>query len=278
MSEPDTVIMAQLEVKGCAAELYLNGVPLIRLTPETMGGENRAVQQWLTRGDNTVELLVEPGPTPREARTARREIEKKEMSAVARLIKFKEGADGSAASGTVLAEALFDWHAERPGAPPWPARMTFPHSASASTTLGSAFGPWAWESYPAMVLDDALVAEARALLDELDTAVRGGHADRIWQLTELSMRDTIKAYPALNEGFLRADITEMLQVFGASGDPTSPRDPAKQNFRLVGHGRLLELVDEDFRPSFQLVDKKRGQVVPFPTYVARVGKELRIVR
>lgn len=272
MSEPDTVIMAQLEVKDCSAELYLNGVPLIRLGEDTVDGENRAVQQWLTRGDNTLELLVEPGPTPREARTHSKQLAKKEMTAVARLIKFREGDDGNAASGTVLAEVRFDWDIKKPDP------MTFPFSETTSTVLGSSFGPWAWESYPPMVLDEALVKEACALLDEMETAVKGGLADRIWQLTELSMRDTMRAYPGLNEAFLRADIKEMLQVFGAEGDPTMPRDEAQHDFRLVGGGRLLELVDKDFRPSFRLKDKKRDQVVPFPTWVARVGKELRIVR
>lgn len=272
MSEPDTVIMAQLEVKDCSAELYLNGVPLIRLGADTLGGENRAVQQWLTRGDNTLELLVEPGPTPREARTHTRQLPKKDIRAVARLVKFKEGAEGTAASGTILAEASFEWDIKMPDP------MTFPFSLQTATALGSSFGPWAWESYPVLTLDEPLIEEACGVLEELDTAVKGGHADRIWQLTELSMRDTIKAYPALNEVFLRADITEMLQVFGADGDPTSARDKAQHDFRLVGRGKLLELVDKDFRPSFRLKDTKRDQVVPFPTYLARVGKELRIVR
>lgn len=272
MSEPDSVIMTQLEIKGCAAVLYLNAVPITRLTPETVAGENCAVQQWLVPGENKLELLVEPGPTPSLARSPSFELERREMTAVARLLKFKEGDDGTAQSGTMLAEVRFEWDAEKPNT------LTFPQSVFTSTQLGSSFGPWAWQSYPDLVLDQSLIDEAQAILLELDAAVRGNHADRIWQLTELQMLDTARAYPALTEAYLRADITDMLQVFGVDGDPTLPRDPANQDFRLVAGAKLLELCDKDFRPSFRLRDRRRGQIVPFPTFLARVGKDLRIVR
>ncbi len=272
MSDPDSVVMAQLEIHGCAAELYLNSVPLIRLAHGvTMGGENIAVQQWLTRGDNQLELLVEPGPTPSKARSEARLVERKELRAVARLLRFKEGAEGTAESGTLLAEAAFEWDAPKPN------QLTFPYSVSTAVTMGSAFGPWQWESWPVLTLDDALREEARAVLAALDAAVRGKHVDHIWQLTELQMLDAGKAY-GLSEEFLRADVGDMLRVFAEDGDPTCPRDPAEEDFRLVAGGRLLQLVDKDFRPSFRLKDRKRGQIVPFPTYLGRLGRELRIVR
>jgi hypothetical protein len=273
MSDPDSVVMAQLEIQGCSAELYLNAVPLIRLHPEvTMFGENVAVQQWLTRGDNRLELLVEPGATPSVARSELRTVDRREMKAVARLLRFKDGADGTAESGTLLAEASFEWDLTQPP------RMTLPHSVVATSTFGSSFGPWAWESLPVLTLDAALVDEACEILGELDTAVRGKHADRVWQLTELQMRDAAKAYPGLNEEFLRADIDDMLRTFAEEGDPICPRDRSEHDFRLVAGGRLLQLVDKDFRPSFRLKDRKRGQIVPFPTYLGRVGGTLRIVR
>ena len=270
----DTVVMAQLEVEGCVAELYVNGVPTSRLVPEPgrLPVENVAVEQLLVPGDNVLELLVEPGGRPSEARTRQVEQRFRPMRATGRLVRFREGDDTAPGDGETLLEVAFKWSDASVD------RRILPTSSAQSVALGAAHGRWAWQDAPELVMDDALVAEACALLDRVDLAVRTANADRLYALSEAQLRDVLHAYPTLSSVFLRDDLASMLQHYQKGPDPVVARDPAKHDFRLVGGGRLLQLVEEDWTPSFKLRDPVDRSEIGYPMFLARLGPELRIVR
>lgn len=269
-----TIVLAQLVAEECVAELYVNGAPISRLDYRrgvTM--ENTAAEQWIIPGTNTVEVLVEPGSTPSLARYEERDLERKPIVAIARLIRFEDGARGTVESGQLLAEAKWEWTPDKPDT------QRFPKSEKATVDLGAAHGAWAWQSAPVLTLDDALIAEARAVIDDLEAAIRGGHVDRLWNLTELQQRECLRAFPAVSEEFVKTELASMVQNFREGGDASFlVRDPAEHDFRLVCGGRLLELVDKDNQPSFRMVDPGTQQVSYFPTFVGRHGNELRVMR
>lgn len=272
MSEP-TIVLSQLWAQNCSAELYVNGAPISRLSNEGIDTENMAAEQWLVPGTNTIEVVIEPGSTPSVARTEAKDLDYRPMAAAARLIRFKEGVKATVENGELLVEARFEWKDGQPN------RMHFPHSVGASVDLGAAHGAWLWQSAPSLTLDDALVDEARAVMDELEAAIRGKHLDRLWALTELQMTDCVRAFSAVTADFLKNELAQMIAHHTQPGfDPFLPRDRAQHDFRLVCGGRLLQLVDKDFRPSFRLVDPPTQRITHFPTYLGRVGKDLRVLR
>lgn len=273
MSE-STIVLSQLVIENCSAELHLNGAPLSRLTNDGISAENMAAEQWLIPGTNTIEVVVEPGSTPSIARTASKDLDyAKPMTAIGRLIRFRDGVKATVDNGELLVEARFEWRDGQPN------RMQFPASASASADLGAAHGAWLWQSAPVLTLDEALIDEARALMDELEANIRGGNLEGLWRLTELQMMDCVRAFSAVSEEFLRGELASMIATYrGADPDPFIPRIREQHDFRLVCGGRLLQLVDKDFKPSFRLLDARTQQIAHFPTYVGRVGKELKVLR
>ena len=58
-----TVILAQLEVERCAAELSLNGIPVVRITPDQIPIANVAADPGYYRllHSNTGAVVEEPG-------------------------------------------------------------------------------------------------------------------------------------------------------------------------------------------------------------------------
>jgi hypothetical protein len=269
-----TIVLAQLFAEGCTAELYLNGAPISRLSNPEINTENTVAEQWLIPGLNTIEVLINPGEHPSIARSDVKNVDyDAPMKATGRLIRFPDGADGRVESGTVLAEANFVWEAGNPN------RMQLPASVSASTELGNAHGAWAWQSCPVLTLDEALIEEARQVMDSLESAIRGGHADQLFRLTEIQNRECMRALPAWSEDMVRAEFANMVATFKDAGNEAFPkRDPANHDFRLVCGGRLVELIDKDFQASFRLKNPDSGYVLFMNTFLGRVGKELRVIR
>lgn len=274
MLAPDSVIHAQLEVSGCTAEFWLNGVPVTRIdrTPGRVPIENVAVMQLLVPGTNMLEIVVEPGSTPSVARTEKRELPFEKMSAVGRLIRFEEGASGLVEEGHLITEVVFRWDD-----PSVNERMMFPKGSGMQFEMGAAFGQWDWQKAPDLVLDDALVAEARAVLDEVEAALRAYDEKRFWELTELQIKDVLRAYPALSEAAMRSELTTLMDHVKQSKDPVFPRDPADHDFRIVGQGKLLQCIDKDWTTSFEVRDPA-GDALPYRIMLARIDGKLRIVR
>ena len=125
-----SVIVAQLWAEGCRAELYVNDIPVVRVTPdpERQLHATAAVPQLLIPGDNVVEILVEPGSTPSVARYETRDLERRSMNVWGRLARFAQGDFMTPEAGDTLARAAFTWSDDDPR------RMTFPISRTASAS------------------------------------------------------------------------------------------------------------------------------------------------
>ena len=267
-----TVVLAQLEAYGCTAELYLNGVPVCRLTPEHVPLRNSAVEQLLIPGRNWMELLVEPGSTPSIARTERRELPFREIRAVARLLRFEDGAIGHKEGGQLLGATQVLW---MEGDAP---TREFPVLNSVEIEMGAAKGRWGWQDAPPMRMSQRLWDDALAVIEEVEAAMRAGDEDRFWRLTELQLQDMLRAYPAVSRDDMWEDLKRRMQTYGRRDDAVFERDPTQHDFRLVSGGRLLELVDKDWSTSVKIRNPKTGNPLPFRIMLANIGGVLRIIR
>ncbi|MBK8056874.1 MAG: hypothetical protein IPK33_03030 [Gemmatimonadetes bacterium] len=270
----DTVTLAQLEVSACTAELYLNGVPVLRLVSAagSAPAENVAVEQLLVPGRNTLELLVEPGPTPGTARSAERDLPFHPARSQARLIRVREDEEASPGNGTVLMETSFTWSDSSAQS------RRFPVSSSAIGDLGLANGRWPWLEAPSLAASKSLDEEARAVLNQLADAARAGSIDRFWELSRLATTDVLRAYPAMTESSMREELAGFLAIASQSEGSVVVSSPDAQDFRLVGGSRLLELVDKDWTPSLKVRTPGRDSATGYPIFLARIGGILRIVR
>jgi hypothetical protein len=144
--------------------------------------------------------------------------------------------------------------------------------------MGAAHGRWDWQDAPVMTQSAELVDEARAVLDAVETALVRADTDMLMQLLDVKVQDMVRAYPAYSVATLRAEAERMMQYVALTDDPVPPRDPDEHDFRLVAGGRLLQLVDHDYKTSMAVRHHERGTRQPYRIMLARVGKLLRIVR
>jgi len=269
---PNSIVLAQLEVSDCTAELYLNGIPLMRLAPPKLPLQNIAAEQHLVPGVNTLEAVIESAGQPSLALSGSREIAFRPMGAIARLIRFPEGVPGTIEHGELLGAAHFSWtEAASP-------RGAFPQSVMARIDMGPAHGRFDWQDAPRLRLDAATLAEANAVLDQVEAAIRSGDEERLWRLTEHQRRDLLRAYPAVTEAFLRNHLVTLLQHQRKAADPLIPRSRSKHDFRLVAGGRMLQCIDADWTSSIKLRDPGTGDALQYHLFLARIGATLQIVR
>ncbi len=267
----DTVLHAQIDAKGCTAELWLNDVPIARITPERTPFESAPVEEYAIPGGNRLEILIEPGSRPSLGRGEQRQLDLGDATVVARLVRFHEGDIVEPQRGDVLGEVRFD----RP--PGWSGPRRFPESRSIDVDLGAANGRWGWQDAPLLTLDDALVTEADGVLEALADAFRTLSSVGLYAISELQIADVLRAYPAVSAPLVREDLDATMALLSSVPERALPRDPSRYDFRLVAGGRMMECVDVDYRPSLWTGDPS-GEPSPCRTLLARIDGRLRLVR
>jgi hypothetical protein len=272
MANPtDSVIYAELERRVCAAELRVNGLPVSFLAREAGVFGTRAAHEFLVPGKNRVALWIEPGPKPSLAEAEHKESLPESAVAIGRLVRYPAGAFTEAENGEVLAQ--LEWRSTGD-------EEAFPQVLEEDVDLGELYGRWSWQDAPELVLDDALAAEAHAVLVRVAMAIRAGDLGAFWAATDVRIRDAMRAYPALDEEAARDELGEFLSLYQEIPDPVFPLRTAHHDFRLVAGNRVLQCVDDDFQPSLRLRDPEDGSPIPHALLLARVKEngQLEVVR
>jgi hypothetical protein len=258
---------ALLGAEKCTAELYLNDVPISRLTPAGLAAEGRAIEQYLIPGTNR----VEPGERPSQTRAGTRTMNLEGATAFAFVGRYAVGETVSATTGKKLAEVRFT-SADLKDEP-----AVFPRSLIAEFDAGPAHGRWDWQDAPVLTPSNELFDEAHQVLGEIAEIFRRQSGQLYFAVTEVQCRDAMRAYPAWNEAGVRAELDEQAKMYASVDDPIVPVDTMRNDFRIVAGGRMLQCLDQDWTTSLKL-RSKRGTLVPHPVLLARIGGRLRVVR
>jgi hypothetical protein len=266
----DRVVHAELFVRGCAAELYLNGIPLRRQTAPERPFVSIPVHQYLVPGDNRLEMLVEPGPTPTRARAAEVQKRMPGAAAAARLVKYQPGVFADAENGELVAEVAWEGAADRD--------EVFALSLGATAALGARAGRWAWQDAPPLTLDEATRAEILHVLGTIAQSFERGDAAPVLALLKPRFAEGMRAYPANDEETLTRELTAYVREVATEGWKVRPLDPEAFDFRLCAGDRLVELVDRDWLPSLRFLAPDEAEPYGYPLTLARIDGRLAVVR
>lgn len=272
------MLYAQLEAIDCTAELWLNDVPLSRIAddPERMKLENVAIDHWVLEGDNTLELVVSPGATPSVARAPHDDRRLKPTArASACILRVSLDTEGTSRCGDVLTELNFLATTSELDAAPWVASS----GVRLERPRGQDERPWSFETAEALTLGDDLLADAERALREIEECYETGDPARLYRVLEHTLGDVQRAFPAQTETHLLESYAELMTRYTPSRPPVL-REPRHRDYRIVGHGRLLECVDRDWTASVLLHDEARGLAVPLQLWLGRPSKggPLRVLR
>lgn len=268
----DEALHAEVELRHCTAELWLNGFPLRRKKHPGDPFASIPVHQYVIAGENRLELVIEPGDRPSESRMGDRTAALVGARAIARLVRYPALAFADAEEGTVLGEV--QWVA------PTDRSETFPLVRSGSFVVPAPFGRFAFQDAPVLALDAATHAECVTLLGALREAFVRGEAARVRALLDLRFQEGLRAYPANEPALLDREMADYVAEVASPDFEVLPLDGAQHDFRLVAQGRAIELVDRDFQPSlrFRGPDDEGDEITGFALTVARVGGRLVVIR
>lgn len=258
----ERLLLLRLRAVGCAAEARVNDVPVLRLPA---GGGNAAlpVHEYLTEGDNTLQLVVEPGAAaPRLAAGP--------SMAALRLLLPRCGQPGSELSARGLAE--LDWAAaDGEVIQPSP-------TLQQQLVLPAKLPRWRW--FDAPPLDDVPGAQplVAAFVQQLALSLAQGDPEPFLSAARVRFEDLALAYqqPVAELAARWRSRIEML----AATKALKPVLPALADVQLLpcAGGRLLEPVLADGEPALRTEPAADGTRHVWPIRIAVVEGRCHVVR
>jgi len=287
------MIHADLRVKKCIAEFYLNDIPLRRLNSSFQGFYSEAAHIWLVDGINEVKVVVCPGTTPSRAQVpppgdsvvsapkdaedekTAKESEKEDTGgggdkeASISIVQYPVGVfAGDESSGQLMMKA--EWTSVQAPAP------KFPCVVSESRDLDRMFGTWAWQKADRLDLE-ADMSEVKGAVMYIHRAFEDGDGKRIAEMARHYLEDIGRAIPAY--GTKRFTMDMIMDINGNAGRKgwTMPIDCEEMDFRLCADGRLVQIIDRNWHPTIRTIPQPDGEIYPFPVLIGRIDGELQIL-
>jgi len=255
------LLYADIMAEKCRAELWLNDIPLALVT-EPSPYLSVAAHMYVVDGENTLEIVVNPGPEPARARDRSGKSLPENASVHGRLSALDPGQFTDDPKAPALIRA--DWASGPPG--------EAPKIVAARSNLGVMFGPWAWQSAPRLTLDAATVAQVEAVLERIRVSLQQGDASVLGRLARPKFEAAARAFPARSlQETLRQFIAVVERNAKTPGWSMLPLDPAKFSFRLVAGGRLIECVNKDWKATIRSIPPPGSIPMYFPMFVGMSG-------
>lgn len=248
---------------GCRAEVFVNAFPAAYLTLRA-GTIARPVNELLVDGQNTLDVVVEPGPHPSVSLTGdRREREVAGMSVEARISLYRAGSFPGDGSGTQLLEVR--WRGDEKQ------KLVCPHVVRGTHALRSPFGAWLWQKAPAVTLGKKEPDEIAEVIAGAHRAFQLGDPKPVAELTRVQSAELARAYDdpgADDPNELAAMVAELTSKPGWAMEPL---DRDQFDLRVVGPGgRLVECVAKDWEPIVRSRLDTDGEQFLFPMLLARL--------
>jgi len=268
------LLFIRLHVDGCAAEVWINGLPVFSVGPGApLAG--RAIHEFVFAGANRVELRVAPdrgalvapgefGRLPCVAESAAR--------AHLRLALVREGRGIDDENARVLAER--GWHVG--AGEPWDA----PLQQAFDVDLPVNFQRWRWPEAPLIPEPEAARPLVQRFLQQTAAQLSRGDVEGLLTAARIKIEEVAAAYqrtPADETARLRAHLLRL----HAAGALTVPAPaPGALLLRPCADGRLLDCLLTDGGPALRaLVSPEAGGAGwALPLRIALVDKRIHVLR
>jgi hypothetical protein len=265
-------LMLRLQTQGCAAEVWLNDLPVGRCSVQepTLC---LPVHEYLLAGSNRLELVIDP-PMPGQQRDpAACKLSDGVVGACARLLLPRIGGLGHESQARNLAEVV--WAAAEGDIYP------LGHRVWVDATLPVKFPRWRWLEAPPLAATgepEAFKPLVAATLQRLAIAMARGEVDSLVVASRLKLEELAVAYQQplaevtsrLQSRLQLLHATKALKMVIPDGDTLQ--------LRVCGNGRLLECLGTTGEPALRTLPAPDGSVAAWPLRVAMVNGQCHILR
>jgi hypothetical protein len=265
-------LMLRLQTQGCAAEVWLNDVPVGRVSAQT-STLCLPVHEYLLAGSNRLEMVIDPPmpgqPTPAPAV----KIADGVVGACARLLLPRIGGVGHEGQARTLAELV--WAATEGDV------YQSGHRVSVHADLPVKFPRWRWLDAPPIEatgpLDDIKPLVA-VFLQRLAISMAKGDVASFVLASRLKLEELALAYqqPVANVSARLLSRLELLHATKALKMVIPDADML--HLRACANGRLLECLDSQAEPIFRTMPAPDGSHTGWPVRIAIVNAQCHILR
>ena len=266
----DRMIYMEVKKQNCEVELYVNGIPMKR-SSTSQAFASIPVHQYLVDGNNEIELIVNPGLSPSKARTAHRELDSTGVQAVARLVKYPVGVYPGDASGEVLGE--IGWKGQNAK------KEIFPKIVATKIELGPMFGRWQWQDAEQVTLDKKTLAEISVYVDKFYAAFAASKSQELLDFAKVRIQEGDKAYPGTN--VVAENVMVVRDVEERKYDTrwkVAPLQPAQFDFRVHAEGRIVEIINADWKTPFRGVFVGTDEDYSYSMFLSKIKGQWVMVR
>ena len=269
----ETKIQIDLEHKNCSVEMRLNDIPIRKYDAKEQPFVSVSAGYYLVDNVNTLELIINPGPTPSQARTGNTEMPQDEIYAALKLVDYPLGVYPGDPSGKILAKIEYTGLAGK--------NDTFPKTLTYRVDLGKQHVRWAWQDGADIKLDNDTKKEIMSLLMELRDAFTKGDGQKILDLAKMRLGDGDRANPAVDRNKQNQRFIEHFKEYESYPDwGMEPLSPLEADFRIVAGGKMVECIRNDWQPliiSKPLKDWD-GDRYDYRVFLSKIKGKLHIVR
>ena len=217
----DHVYYLELRVFEGEAEARINDIPVaVEVAREGPAVVTIPIHEFSFQGENVLKLLASPND-PEEPGG---------YEATAKVARFRVGEPKFFEDGEMLADVR--WREELMGAP-----------VATRFDLSERLA-WRWQNAPQIELNTETRAKLDAFVVQMHAWFKEKNLDAILGAMSPFFADMEEAYPPPLEGYTKEDF---VRGWGKLPDPwiVAPFVPSPTNYRLVGDGRMVDLVDQE---------------------------------
>lgn len=258
----ERLMLAQLQVRGCAAEAWLNGMPIASCAPGQPAC-NLPVHEYALAGANRLELVVAPGHA---------------SDAVASLALLLPRIGAPADDTQVRSLARLDWTAPPTDAPADPEAEAARRRTELEVALPINFPRWRWLDAPVIEPDAAIKRQIHAFVAGLAQDLTRGQTAGYLAATRLRNEEIALAYqrdPQQESARLRSRLE---QRYASRHLQWPPLPLEALQLRRLAEGRLLECLDAEGRPALRSEPDDEGQTLVLPLRLAMVEGKIYVLR
>ena len=264
------MIYLEINKKNCDVELYVNGIPMER---SSLNQEFASipVHQYLVDSTNEIELVINPGPTPSQARTVRRELDTTGVRAVARLVKYPVDAYPGDASGEVL--GTVQWIGQNAK------KEIFPKTVATKIELGPLFGRSQWQDAEQVILDKKTLTEISTYVEKFYAAFLASKGQELLDFAKVVLEEGDRAYPGKNPAEENAMFLKDVEERKRDKHwKVTPLRPALYDFRVCANGRMVEIINSDWKPTIRGIFENSGDEYSYNMFLSKIKGQWVMVR
>jgi hypothetical protein len=268
-----TQFTLEVSTDGATVEALLNDIPIGVVRPEQPSPVVFAVSEFVISGENTLELLVHPGPTGSGARQASA-VQGVAVEALVRgraqaaLHALPEGREPGFDRGDEIGRV--EWLGPTVGTP---------LSVTRNVSVMDVIERWAWQSATRLSPDDALVrARVTGLVAELHSMLRAGEPLTFLTAIDRKVTEAARAYGLARE-VIRSTVLQQFETRAVPPFALLPFEPAALDVRAAAGGRLLVCTVGNRQPVLRFEDVTRpGREFALPVMLGQIDGRLEVLR